>query len=101
MLDIYHAISNHNFEKVSNEALEEYEYLYSDASTSAISAMCVIGNLLSATEEDEEYTDQDAKRDLHLIGSVLRHLPRMSQALEQNSRNVTFELKKRKEAGAL
>lgn len=37
-------------------------------------------------------------RDLQLVGSALRHLPRMAQALEQNGSSITFEQEKRKGA---
>jgi hypothetical protein len=98
-LDIYHALVTSDFSKVSNETLEEYQDIYGGASMAIDSAMRVIGNLLLEVEVDEEYSDEDARRDLFLIGSVLRHSSRMAQALEQNSRNAGFELLKRQGGG--
>ncbi|WP_431224800.1 hypothetical protein ACQ86O_08065 [Serratia sp. L9] len=98
MRDIYHALVTHDFSKVSDRTLAETRDIYGDASMGINFAMQVIGNLLQELQGDKEYSDQDAKRDLFLIGSVLRQFPRMSQALDQNSSNAEFELKKRKGA---
>lgn len=95
MRDIYHLLVTHNFSKQSDKALEEARDIYGDAGMGISSALQVIGNLLQEVEVDEDYTVQDASRDLFLIGSVLRHLPRMAMALEQNSNNAIYELKKR------
>lgn len=95
MRDIYHALVTHDFSRVSDQSLAEYRNIYGDAGMALNSAMRLIGNLLLEVECDKEYSDQDARRDLALVGSVLRHLSRMSQVLEQNGRSAEFEMKKR------
>jgi hypothetical protein len=61
------------------------------------SAIQVIGNLLLEVTDSEGYSGEEAMRDLHLIGSALRYLPRMAQALEHNSSSIEFGQKKYKE----
>ncbi|EKF62424.1 hypothetical protein B194_4704 [Serratia plymuthica A30] len=46
---------------------------------------------------NEDYDADDAKRDLFLLGTVLQQLPRMAEALEQNSQCADYVLKQRKE----
>ncbi|KFK95052.1 hypothetical protein [Serratia sp. Ag1] len=99
MRDIYHLLSVNNFKAVSNEELLDIEHVYSATASGVNSALRVIGNLLLEAGESEEYLDSEAKRDLLLIGSVLRSLPRLSQVLKQNSDNAAFELRKRQGGG--
>lgn len=96
MRDIYSALVTHDFSKVSDEALAESRSIYGDSCMAINHAMQVIGNLLLEVEGDEEYSGDDAKRDLHLIGTVLRHLPRMSEAMAQNGNSAEFELRMRR-----
>jgi hypothetical protein len=98
MRDIYHALVTYDFSQVSDESLAEYQNIYGDAGMAIDSAMQLIGNLLLEVECDKEYSDKDARRDLSLVGSVLRHLPRMAQALDLNGRSAEFEMKKREGA---
>lgn len=98
MNDIYHVLVNHDFSKTSNEQLDEHNNIYCSASMGINSAIQVIGNLLLEVSESEGYSGEEAMRDLHLIGSALRHLPRMAQALEQNGSSIAFEQEKRKGA---
>ncbi|KFK98105.1 hypothetical protein [Serratia sp. Ag1] len=100
MRDIYHLLSVNNFKAVSNEELLDIEHVYGATASGVNSALRVIGNLLLEAGESEEYLDSEAKRDLLLIGSVLRSLPRLSQVLKQNSDNAAFELRKRQGGGA-
>ncbi|CAI2793401.1 Uncharacterised protein [Serratia ficaria] len=99
MRDIYSVIVTHDFSKVSDESLAESRNIYGDAGMAINHAMQVIGNLLLEVDGSEEYSCDDAKRDLHLIGTVLRHLPRLSEALAQNERSAEFELRKRQGGG--
>ncbi|WP_432322912.1 hypothetical protein [Yersinia enterocolitica] len=98
MNDIYHVLVNHDFSKISNEQLDEHNNIYCSASMGINSAIQVIGNLLLEVSESEGYSGEEAMRDLHLIGSALRHLPRMAQALEQNGSSIAFEQEKLKGA---
>lgn len=96
MRDIYHALITHDFTNLSDTELVESRNTFGDASTGINSALQVIGNLIMEVEVGEDYTPEDASRDLLLVGAVLKYLPRMAMALELNSGNADFELKKRK-----
>lgn len=98
MNDIYHVLLKRDFSKVSDEQLDEHNNIYCGASMGINSAIQVIGNLLLEITETEGYSGEEAMRDLYLIGSALRHLPRMAQALEQNGSSIEFEINKRKGA---
>lgn len=95
MRDIYLELMVNNFSAARNEELEDIVNTYGDAAASINSALQVIGNLLVEVEDSEGYSGSDAKRDLLLIGSALRKLPRMAQVLKQNSDNADLELRKR------
>ncbi len=95
MRDIYFTLLANDFKAVGSEELQDIEHTYGAAACGVNSALRVIGNLLLEAEESENYSDSEAKRDLLLIGSVLRSLPRMAQVLARNSNNAATELKKR------
>ncbi|MFT2793663.1 hypothetical protein ACMV5I_26950 [Serratia sp. T13T92] len=99
MRDIYFALVADDFKAVDSKELHDIEHTYGAAACGVNSALRVIGNLLLEAEESETYSDSEAKRDLLLIGSVLRSLPRMEQALARNSNNAATELKKRQLTG--
>lgn len=96
MRDIYHQLVTHEFSNLTDDELVESRDTFGDASAGISSALQVIGNLIMEVEVGEDYTPEDASRDLFLVGTVLKYLPRMAAALEQNSGNADFELKKRK-----
>ncbi|MBL0880390.1 hypothetical protein [Serratia ureilytica] len=98
MTDIYHALLTYDFSQLKDESLIEYRNIYGDAGMAINSAIRLIGNLLLEVECNEDYSEKDAKRDLLLVGSVLRHLPRIAQALDQNVRHAECEIKKREGA---
>ncbi|HBE9082232.1 hypothetical protein [Serratia fonticola] len=95
MRDIYFTLLANDFKAVGSEELQDIEHTYGAAACGVNSALRVIGNLLLEAEESENYSDSEAKRDLLLIGSVLRSLPRINQVLERNTNNAALELKKR------
>ncbi|WON77804.1 hypothetical protein [Serratia sp. UGAL515B_01] len=99
MRDIYSVLVSNDFSKISDDSLEEYKCICGDTSLGINNAMRVIGNLLLEIEGSEEYSNEDARRDLSLVGGVLRHLPRLSEVLDQNSRSAEFELKMRRMGG--
>ena len=43
----------------------------------------------------EEYSDENARRDMLLMSHALRNLPRIAEAMEQNSHTAKFALKQR------
>ncbi|WP_324029535.1 hypothetical protein GC087_02480 [Pantoea sp. JZ2] len=97
MTDIYHALIRHTLADLPTDSLQEYSDNCSTAARAINSALQVIGNMTFEASQSEEYPDEDAKRDLNLIGAVLRNLPRIAQALTQNSDLADLENKRRKE----
>ncbi len=98
MRDIYHHLVKMNPEFVthSDDDLIECRESCADAVFAITSALTLIGNLTLDADFAESYSDEDARRDLVLLGNTLRHLPRMAQAMEQNSATADYVLKQRK-----
>lgn len=92
MRDIYHQIvkSSPDFERLTDEALSEASDLYASGAFAITSALTLIGNLSLDATNAEDYADSDARRDLILLSSVLRNLPRMGQALSQSSEAADY-----------
>ena len=59
--------------------------------------VALIGNLTLEAAQSEEYSDQNARRDLMLLGETLRNLPRLAEALDQNRCTANYVLKQRRE----
>ncbi|MGP2852816.1 hypothetical protein [Serratia bockelmannii] len=97
MHDIYNALLNYELNKKSDDDLLEYKNTCTDATHGIFCALRLIGNLTVMANSNEEYDADNAKRDLFLLGAVLQHLPRMTEALQQNSESADFVLRKRKE----
>lgn len=97
MADIYHALIKHSLADFPTESLQEYCDNCACAAKAIESALRVIGNMTFEASQSEDYSDSEAKRDLFLIGSVLRSLPRLGAALEHNSNLAQFEFNRRKE----
>ena len=98
MADIYHSLIKHSLADYPTESLQDYSDNCATAVMAINSALMVIGNMTFEASQSEDYPDTDAKRDLFLIGSVLRNLPRIAQALDHNSDLAQFELNRRKES---
>ncbi|HBT3665987.1 TPA: hypothetical protein MBH79_001947 [Klebsiella pneumoniae] len=99
MRDIYHQLVkvNPDFQNYSADSLVECRNACGDAVFAITSTLTLIGNLTLNISMSEEYSNEDARRDLELLGYTLRHLPRMAQALEQNSATADYVLKQRKD----
>ena len=95
MRDIYQALHQSDFTSYSEEALTHYIDHCAAASTAVRNALIVIGNLMFEASQNEDYSGEESKRDLFLVGSVLRFLPRLEQVLADNSDNATFEQARR------
>jgi hypothetical protein len=99
MADIYNVLVKDKLRLRSDDELNEYSNICTDAARAITSALLLIGNLSLEASQSEDYSDSEARRDLFLMGDALRHLPRMAQALEYNSELAAYELRRRKEAG--
>ncbi|WP_312284904.1 hypothetical protein [Yokenella regensburgei] len=99
MRDIYHQLvmSSPDFAGYSETDLIECRDLCGDAVCSITSALTLIGNLTLDATMSEGYANEDARRDLVLLGNTLRHLPRMAQAMEQSCNTANYVLKQRLE----
>lgn len=97
MRDIYHELIKHetDFKKHGKDELKVAVDVYASASRSICSALTLIGNLTLEAMESGDYENEDAARDLRLVGDVLRNLPRMAAALEQCSDTASYALKQR------
>lgn len=96
MRDIYHELIKHetDFKKHGKDELTVAVDTYASASRSICSALTLIGNLTLDAMESEDYDNEDAARDLMLVGDVLRNLPRMAVALDQCSESAHLALSK-------
>lgn len=98
MSDIYHQLVKQapDFEKVSDDDLIDSSDIYGSGVFAITSVLTLIGNLTVDALYAEGYTDEEARRDLTLVGDALRHLPRMAQAFAQNSDTANYVLKRRR-----
>lgn len=97
MRDIYHEIvkATTDFKNFTDEDLAESSDVYASGAFAITSALTLIGNLALDATNAEDYADEDARRDLILVSHVLRHLPRMAQALNQSSESADHVRAKR------
>jgi hypothetical protein len=98
MRDIYHQLVklNPDFREHSDDALIECTDICGEAVRGITSALTLIGNLTLDATSSEDYSDEDAKRDLMLLGNTLRCLPRMAQALDQSANTANYVLRQRR-----
>lgn len=101
MRDIYHELvkSAPDFKNFTDEDLSESSDLYAAGAFAISSALTLIGNLALDATSAEDYSDEDARRDLILISHALRHLPRMAQALNQSSDEADYVRARRNTLG--
>ena len=99
MRDIYHQVVMHapDFRRHSDDALTEASDLCGEAARAISNTLALIGNLTLEASQSEEYSDQNARRDLILLGETLRNLPRLAEALDQNRCTANYVLKQRRE----
>ena len=74
MRDIYHQLvkSTPDFKNFTDEALAESSDLYSAGAFAINSALTLIGNLAFDATNAEDYSDEDARRDLILVSHEWR-----------------------------
>ncbi|HCL6056393.1 TPA: hypothetical protein N2O29_002111 [Citrobacter amalonaticus] len=101
MRDIYHQLvkSTPDFKNFTDHDLAESSDLYAAGAFAISSALTLIGNLALDATNAEDYADEDARRDLVLVSHVLRHLPRMAQALNQSSNSADYVRTQRNKGG--
>ncbi|MDS0962617.1 hypothetical protein [Citrobacter freundii] len=97
MRDIYHELvkATTDFKNFTDEDLAKSSDLYASGAFAITSALTLIGNLALDATNAEDYANEDARRDLILVSHVLRHLPRMAQALSQSSESADHVRAKR------
>ncbi|MBE0130468.1 hypothetical protein [Citrobacter amalonaticus] len=101
MRDIYHELvkSTPDFKNFTDQDLAESIDLYAAGAFAISSALTLIGNLALDATNAEDYADEDARRDLVLVSHVLRHLPRIAQALNQSSDSADYVRTQRNKGG--
>lgn len=99
MCDIYHHLVKHapDFRRHSDNDLSEVSDVCGEAARAVSNTLTLIGNLMLEASLSEEYSNENARRDMMLLGDTLRNLPRLAEALEQNSRTASFVLRQRQE----
>lgn len=102
MGDIYHQLikSSPEFENHTDESLAESVDLYAAGASAITSALTLIGNLALNAVYSEDYSDEEARRDLILISYALLQLPRIEQAFNQNSATADYVRVQRRKAEA-
>lgn len=97
MRDIYHAVvgTADNLKHLSKDALTDYGNSCGDAVLGILSALTTLGTLGMEACESEEYSEEECRRDMRRLSCVMRTLPRLMQALDQNRETADFEMKRR------
>ncbi|VUC76207.1 Uncharacterised protein [Raoultella terrigena] len=100
MSDIYHLLakSTPDFKNFTDDVLAESSDLYANGAFAINSALTLIGNLALYAAKAEDYSNEDARRDLLLVSHALRHLPGMAQAFSQNSDAANYVRAQRNKA---
>lgn len=98
MRDIYHQLVKHepDFKGFSDDDLIETADVCAETARAISNALTLIGNLTLEATFSEEYSNENARRDLMLLGDTLRNLPRLAEAMEQNSCTANFVLRNRR-----
>lgn len=87
MRDIYHelVVGAASLKKITTDDLEEYSNHCADGAFAITCALTLIGNLAIDAVDNGDMDGSEALRNLKMAGHALKHLPRIAQALEQNS----------------
>lgn len=90
MRDIYQLLVKgpREFKGLSDEELAESADVYAAGAFAIRSALTLIGNLAYDAASAEEYSGDDARRDLILVSHALRHLPELERALRNSSQSA-------------
>lgn len=98
MRDIYHQIVmiTPDFANHTEEDLVDCVNSCEEAVLGITSALTLIGNLTLDATANEDYSNENARRDLMLLGDTLRNLPRISQAIGQSADTASYVIRKRK-----
>lgn len=97
MRDIYHYLVKNtpDFINNSDEDLSDAANAYEIAAHAITRTISLLGNLMLHASLSEEYSDENARRDMLLMSHALCNLPRIAEAMEQNSHTAKFALKQR------
>lgn len=95
MRDIYHELvaSHAHLKQSATEDLKEYSDHCADGAFAITSALTLIGNLAIDAVDSEDMDGSEALQNLKMVGYALKHLPRIAQALEQNSESAQWVLR--------
>lgn len=98
MRDIYHQLVKHapDFKNYTDDDLIETADVCGETARAISNTLTLIGNLTLGATLGKEYSNENARRDLMLLGDTLRNLPRLAEAMEQNSCTANFVLRNRR-----
>ncbi|MGL6147946.1 MAG: hypothetical protein ACRC1V_05685 [Plesiomonas sp.] len=99
--DIYHYLVKQapDFAGNSDEELTEAINTYENTAYALGRTINLLGNLTLEAALSEEYSGENARRDMLMLGHALCTLPRIAEALEQNSHTARYVLKERQAGG--
>ncbi|AKJ41529.1 hypothetical protein [Pragia fontium] len=95
MLDIYHALTRHDFKGCSEDELKSHITASEEAHNGIMNGLCVIGHLSVVAASTDDYEATDAKHDLFHLGSALMQLTRVAEAINHNQSCAEYELHQR------
>lgn len=99
--DIYHYLVKQapEFAGNSDEDLTDAINAYETAVHAIGKTINLLGNLTLEAALSEEYSGDNARRDMLMLSHALSNLPRIAEALEQNSHTARYVLKERQAGG--
>ncbi|BET98210.1 hypothetical protein [Xenorhabdus taiwanensis] len=92
MSDIYNHLVRHDFEALDTKMLKELRMESEGACSAVMAAMSAMGELAFWSTDNEDYSNEQARRDLRRIGEALMYLPRIAEALNDTQQNAQFEI---------
>lgn len=96
MSDIQQLLSRCDLNKEDDETLAELRMHSEAAFEGIISGLSSIGNITFWACDNEEYSDDMARKDLRNIGEMLMYLPGIAAALNFNAIEADFNINERK-----
>ncbi|MEL4203028.1 hypothetical protein C9E85_04175 [Plesiomonas shigelloides] len=99
--DIYHYLVKQAPEFAGNtdEELNDAIAMYENTAYALGRTINLLGNLTLEAALSEEYSGENARRDMLMLSHALCNLPRIAEALEQNSHTARHVLKERQAGG--
>ncbi|EBR9859245.1 TPA: hypothetical protein OTQ86_000981 [Morganella morganii] len=95
MADIYNHLIRRDMDSMSTDELRDLRNASSDTLDGLMAALKVMGECAFWACDSENYSDSQAKEDLHRISESLMYLPRIAEALAFNADEAQFKIYQR------